>query len=60
MYIADFLSRNHVETGNSEEDIEFVNSVMALSINSKREEELRQATESDETSKKILELSMKG
>lgn len=60
MYVADYLSRNHLETGNSEEDRSFTQSVMSLKVSSRREEELRIATQMDDSFKKVVGFCLSG
>lgn len=55
LHIADYLSRNHIDTGNSEEDEAFTQAILSLSVGSKREEELRIETQKDEILAKISE-----
>lgn len=54
IYIVDYLSRNHIETGNSEE------AVLSLSVGSKWEERIRQATEDYELLKRVSHYCLKG
>ncbi|XP_037046531.1 uncharacterized protein LOC119081601 [Bradysia coprophila] len=60
MYIADYLSRNHLETGNAEEDHEFTTAVLSLSMGDKRETQFRLATENDEVLKRVSGYCLKG
>lgn len=60
MYIADYLSRNHLETGNSEEDREFTKAVLSLSMGSKREAQFRIETGRDEVLKRISDYCLTG
>lgn len=60
LYIADYLSRNHLETGNSEEDKAFTQAVLSLSLSSKREEQFRTATSNDAVFKSVSDFCLKG
>ena len=60
LHIADYLSRNFIETGNEQEDRVISESVLSLSISNKREEQFKTETESDENFKTILKYCHEG
>lgn len=60
MFLADFLSRNFLNTGNNEEDTTFTETVLSVNMSDEKKELFKLETGNDPVLKEILFYNEKG